>query len=94
MPCGVAGCAFAASGKVVKEHKLSAHPEGGAAAGGGAGVRRAPSAAEAEELRRYRAERAKHYPSTANLERKARARRWRTRFELLARGRFVTFRTI
>ncbi|GAQ88045.1 Zinc finger domain containing protein [Klebsormidium nitens] len=68
--CSEPGCGFEASGKVLKEHKLSAHQ-----AGNKLGRARAAATANAneteEDVRKWREERRKHYPTEGNVQKKA-----------------------
>eukprot|EP00958_Prasinococcus_capsulatus_P016554 scaffold1832_cov362-Prasinococcus_capsulatus_cf.AAC.15 len=65
--CGIEGCTFSSSERVLKEHRQQKHGIGGRAA-----VSVAPlTAEEKEDIRKWREERRRHYPTESNMKRKA-----------------------
>ncbi|KAL3698712.1 hypothetical protein R1sor_012788 [Riccia sorocarpa] len=65
--CDVKGCSFEASGRVVKEHKQTCHDSAPSSALSRPGL----SKESEEEILRWREERKRNYPTTANIKHKA-----------------------
>ncbi|KAL2645387.1 hypothetical protein R1flu_012974 [Riccia fluitans] len=65
--CDVKGCSFEASGRVVKEHKQTAHESSSSSAISRPGL----SKESEEEILRWREERRRNYPTTSSIKRKA-----------------------